>query len=187
MANPARKVAAKKSPAKKAPAKKRVVKKMGRPVLDSAKLFPKIIQGLISGESLNALCRKPGMPSKPTVLRWLAASEEFCAQYARAKAIGAEAMAEDLLEIVDDGRNDWMERLGPDGQGTGWVLNGEAVRRSQLRADTRKWLLSKLAPKKYGEKLAVGGAEDLPPIAHAITGELVISPGEAYLRMVGKK
>ena len=179
--------AKKKAPAKKVAAKKAAPKrKMGRPALDGAKLFPKIIAGLIAGESLNALCRKPGMPSKPTVLRWLAGSEDFCAQYARAKSIGAEAMAEDLLEIVDDGRNDWMERQSPDGQGAGWVLNGEAVRRSQLRADTRKWLLSKLAPKKYGDKLAVGGADDLPPIQHSVTGEVTMTPNEAYMRMLGK-
>lgn len=37
----------------------------------------------------------------------------------------------------------------------------------RLKADNRKWLLSKLAPKKYGDKLQLGGADDLPPIGVA--------------------
>ena len=37
----------------------------------------------------------------------------------------------------------------------GWRVNGEHVQRSKLRVDARKWLLSKIAPKQYGEKQAV--------------------------------
>lgn len=38
------------------------------------------------------------------------------------------------------------------------------IQRSKLRVDTRKWLASKMAPKKYGDKVAIGGADDLGPV-----------------------
>lgn len=170
--------------AKKAPAKKKATKRaVGRPPIDRGPVCAALCAGLSEGRSLNELCGKGGIPSKQTILRWLADSEEFRAQYARAKEFGAEAIAEDILEIADDGRNDWMEKLDKEGQGAGWILNGEAVRRSQLRVDARKWLLAKLAPKKYGDKVQLGGAEDLPPIA--TSGELTMTPGDAYMRMLG--
>lgn len=61
-------------------------------------------------------------------------------------------MAEDILDIADDGTNDYMMRERPDG--TEYELvNSEHIQRSRLRVDTRKWLMAKMKPKKYGEKL----------------------------------
>ncbi len=77
------------------------------------------------------------MPSKQAVLRWLARNESFRAQYVRAKEEGAEAIAEELFDIADDGTNDWMEKLDKDGEAIGYQLNGEHVQRSKLRIDTR--------------------------------------------------
>lgn len=108
---------------------------------------------LSDGLSLREICRMDGMPSKSTVMRWLHDNQSFRDQYARAKEIGIEALAEDILDIADDATNDWMERFDKDGQNVAWQLNGEAVRRSQIRIDARKWLLSKLAPKRYGDKV----------------------------------
>lgn len=104
---------------------------------------------------MREICRQDEMPDKSTVMRWLHAHEDFRDQYARAKEIGIEALAEDILDIADDASNDWMERHDSEGANTGWQFNGEAARRSQIRIDSRKWLLSKLAPKKYGDKLEV--------------------------------
>jgi hypothetical protein len=63
-------------------------------------------------------------------------------------------MFDDLIEIADDGRNDFMEHENENG-GTWWEFKNEHVLRSRLRVDTRKWYLSKVMPKKYGEKLDV--------------------------------
>jgi hypothetical protein len=73
------------------------------------------------------------------------------------------AIADELLEIADDGRNDWMQRTGNDERG-GWELNGEHIQRSRVRIDTRKWLLSKMLPKVCGDKteVAVTGADRGP-------------------------
>src|SRR5580692_5216704 len=90
--------------------------------------------------------------------------EGFSNRYARARDLQAQGIADELLEIADDGRNDWTQRTGNDERG-GWELNGEHIQRSRVRIDTGKWLLCKMLPKVYGDKaeVAVTGA-DLPSI-----------------------
>lgn len=61
-----------------------------------------------------------------------------------------EHYADEILEIADDGQNDWMERESKNGE-VFEVENHEVLNRSRLRVDARKWLMSKLAPKKYGD------------------------------------
>jgi hypothetical protein len=61
-------------------------------------------------------------------------------------------MADELLEISDDASNDWMARRAKSGDIES-VPDNEAVQRSRLRVDTRKWLMGKLKPKKYGDKI----------------------------------
>lgn len=112
-----------------------------------------ICERLADGESLRTICSDEGMPSKTTVFRWLAANEQFRDQYARAREAQADAIFDDILSIADDGRNDWMQKNF--GEETRWVENGEAMRRSALRIDARKWMAGKLRPKKYGDKLDV--------------------------------
>ncbi|EPT8939230.1 DNA packaging protein [Cronobacter dublinensis] len=128
-------------------------KKTGRPSDYTEELAEIICLRLAEGESLRSVCRDEGMPSKQAVLRWLARKESFRAQYVRAKEEGAEAIAEELFDIADDGSNDWMEKLDKDGEAIGYQLNGEHVQRSKLRIDTRKWYLSKIMPKKYGDRI----------------------------------
>ena len=60
----------------------------------------------------------------------------------------ADAMFEDMIDIADDGRNDYI--VNGDGEER---FNTEHVQRSRLRLDTRKWMLSKMLPKKYGDKI----------------------------------
>lgn len=91
------------------------------------------------------------MPAESTVRAWAVEDREgFSAQYARAREIGYHAMADELMDIADDGRNDWMERRGE--EDIGWAANGEHIQRSRLRVDARKWMLSKVLPKIYGDK-----------------------------------
>jgi hypothetical protein len=98
------------------------------------------------------VCGDEDMPNRVTVYAWLAAHTEFADQYARATEIRADALADEMFAIADDGSNDWMEREGKDGS-TAWVENGEAIRRSALRIDTRKWALARMAPRKYGDRV----------------------------------
>jgi hypothetical protein len=112
-----------------------------------------ILVRLAEGESLRAICRDLHMPDKATVLRWLQSNEEFRDQYARARELQAEGQADELLDIADDGTNDWVNRETRDG-GTIRVLDGEHVQRSKLRVDARKWIAARLLPKRYGDRIA---------------------------------
>lgn len=118
-----------------------------------------ICERLANGESLRGICASDGMPAQPTVFRWLAGNEEFRKQYAHARELQADTLFDEIIDIADDGHNDWMERNY--GEEKRWVENGEAMRRSALRIDARKWTAAKLRPKKYGEKLDVEHSGDL--------------------------
>ena len=109
-----------------------------------------ICKRIIEGESLRQVCRSVDMPDKATVFRWLTRDEDFRVEYAIARQMQADAFADDIIDISDDGSNDFMDRLRGDGS-TETVLNSEHVQRSKLRVDSRKWLASKMAPKKYGD------------------------------------
>lgn len=131
---------------------------MGAPSTFTAEMADMICERLADGESLRAICDAEDMPDKATVFRWLANNVEFRDQYARAREAQADSLFDDILDIADDGSNDWMERKNSDGENIGWVENGEALRRSALRVDARKWMAGKLQPKKYSDKLSVDGS-----------------------------
>ena len=114
----------------------------------SDQIASKICEEISSGRSLRSICTDEGMPDKATVFRWLAAHEEFRDHYARAREAQADAMLEDILEIADDGVND--SYTDEDGAVR---TNQDVIARSRLRVDARKWAMSKMAPKKYGDKI----------------------------------
>ena len=103
------------------------------------------------------ICSDPAMPSTSMVYRWLADPErvEFRDRYAHAREVQADNMADEILSIADDARNDWMERQDYNGEAGSWQLNGEHIQRSKVRIDSRKWLAAKLKPKVYGDRTAV--------------------------------
>ena len=82
----------------------------------------------------------------------------FSARYARARAVGLEKLADELIEIGDDSSRDWTERNGE------LVPDHEVVNRSRLRCDNRKWLLARLLPRRYGDRVTaeVTGDPDAP-------------------------
>jgi hypothetical protein len=125
-----------------------------------------ICERISDGQSLRTICEDEGMPNKSTVFRWLAANPEFATKYAHAREAQADALVDEMIDIADDGRNDWMEKRNQDGENIGWQENGEALRRSDIRIKTRQWVAAKLRPKKYGEKLELehGGKITLTPI-----------------------
>ena len=130
--------------------------KIGRPSVYTDQLSDEICDRLTIGESLVHICKPDHMPNCSTVFRWLGDEKhnEFCKRYTRAREVQADFMAAEILDIADDGVNDWVERANKDGSKS-TVLDNEHVQRSRLRVDTRKWLMSKLKPKKYGDKLGL--------------------------------
>lgn len=113
-----------------------------------------ICEQLAEGRSLREIIREDdGMPALSTVFKWLADHVSFSDQYTRAREVQAEALVDQIIEISDDGTNDYMEKRDADGGLDGWRENGEAIARSRLRVDARKWVAAKMAPKKYSDKI----------------------------------
>lgn len=133
---------------------------IGRPTDFTPELAELICERIADGESLRAICRDDAMPCTASVKRWLRKNEEFRAQYAHAREEQAEAFLDEIIEIADDDSQDTSY------SDSGPKANTEWISRSKLRVDTRKWAMSKLAPKKYGDKLDVTSlGEKLPPAA----------------------
>lgn len=128
--------------------------KRGRPTDFSEELAANICERLADGESLKAMCAEEDMPARSTVFRWLSMPEHksFLDMYTRAREEQAEALFDEILAISDDGTNDWMEKKDSEGGIIGWQENGEALKRSHMRIEARKWAAAKLMPRKYSEK-----------------------------------
>ncbi len=126
----------------------------GRPAIFTQQLADAVCERLAAGQTLREVCAAEEMPSSATVRRWVLADPEgFGKQYAIAKELGWQEMADEILEISDDGSNDWLERETETGRKT-VEFNHEHVQRSRLRADNRKWLLARVLPHIYGDRLS---------------------------------
>jgi hypothetical protein len=128
---------------------------MGRPSEYTDETATLICQRIVEGESLRAICREEGMPAASTVFLWLDAHADFRSKYARARELQAELQVDEMTDIADDGTNDWMEKRDADGTVIGYRENGEALTRSKIRLEQRRWNAEKLLPKKYGSKMAI--------------------------------
>lgn len=128
----------------------------GRPEIYSQKVADRLCAEIAStSKSLRTICKMDGMPSVQTVLKWLREDKNgFLAQYTRAKEEQADYLVEEMIDIADDGSNDLMTITK--GDVSYEVENKEVTNRSKLRVETRKWISSKLKPKKYGDRLDVG-------------------------------
>ena len=116
-------------------------------------LADKICERLAAGETLRAICEDENMPDERTVRRWaIDVDHPFSPQYARAREVGFEKMADDLIDIADGKA---VALTDQDADVLADVVNPNIVQRDRLRVETRKWLLSKALPKVYGEKTTV--------------------------------
>lgn len=148
--------------------------KMGRPSSYTPELAERLCAHLAGGKALRSACRLPGMPRMTTVYRWMREHEEFRSRYARACEDRTDAMAEEILAIANTPVEGVIEKMEPvpvrdadgaikrDEQGNEVTELRVVERRREdmiahrrLQIDTRKWLMGKLKPKKYGEKLDV--------------------------------
>lgn len=138
---------------------------LGRPTIFSQEIASKICEEIAtSSKSLRTICKDESMPSVRAVLNWLSKGDQpdaepefkaFVQQYARAREEQADFMAEEIIEIADDGSNDLMTIQK--GDQSYEMENKEVTSRSKLRVEARKWIASKLKPKKYGDKLDLSG------------------------------
>lgn len=158
-------------PAVEIKAKAKPKRSRGRPTAYTPAVGKAVCKMLAMGMSVKAIGKREWMPRSTTILTWgNDPTHPFSDHYAKSRMIGFLNRAEEILDISDDGSNDYMERRDKDGGSLGWMVNGEAVARSRLRVETRKWVLSKMLPKIYGDKLAMEhSGKDGGPIQHAST------------------
>lgn len=133
----------------------------GRPTTFTQAVADKIAERLAAGEPLAHICRDPGMPAVRTVSDWKAKSEAFSADIACAREDGFDAIA-------------WRARMTLRGKGV--EDGGEStndVQRDKAIAEFDLKLLAKWDVRRYGDKLAVGGDADAPPIKSQLTVSFV--------------
>ena len=116
---------------------------MGAPSTFSEATADIICRRLAAGESLRTICRDSDMPDRTTVQRWIDTYDTFRIRYAHARNIGLDTLAEEILDIADR----------PSGTLESGATDSGDVQHRKLQVDARRWLLSKMAPKKYGDKL----------------------------------
>ena len=143
----------------------------GRPTIYSLELTSVICARISDGESIRKISKDEDMPHMSTIFRWLTLYPEFKEQYEISMQERLQGMAEELLDIADNGVNDWMERNEKDNPG--YVYNGEHVQRSRLRVDIRKWFLSKHLPKVYGDKAQVEHSGEIGLRKTALVGGIM--------------
>lgn len=125
-----------------------------------------ICQLLESGQSLKRICEQPDMPSAGTVHAWVAKRPKFAEIYARARDLALDRMAEEVIEIADDGSNDTYK----DAQGNPRI-DYDHIQRSKLRFDARRWYLSKLAPRKYGDRVEVEHSGEVAQVIQLVVAQ----------------
>lgn len=139
---------------------------IGRPPIYTTEIGERICELIAcSAKSLATIAQEVDV-KYGTIRHWIGNNKEFSAMYARAKEDQADFLAEQILGIADDSSNDTIEgEYGP-------MENKEWVNRSKLRVDARKWIASKLKPKRYGDKLDMTtGGDKLNSFEIIIDGE----------------
>lgn len=111
---------------------------IGRPTVMTETVKQAILDGLVSNLGLANICRQPGMPSAETVYLSLSRDREFTDRYTAAKARQMEAMADEIIGIAD---------------GSHPLAEGRDANERRLMVDTRKWLMSRLLPRKFGDRI----------------------------------
>ena len=118
---------------------------------ERAKTAQAVFEHMAQGKSALKSCEAVAVPFS-SFMRWIDEDAELAEQYARAREALIELMAAQTLEIAD----------APVPSTESGATDSGAVQKQRLQIDTRKWLLSKLAPKKYGEKIELSGDKDNP-------------------------
>lgn len=155
----------------------------GRPSDYTPEIALEICRQLVEGSSLRSITRSESMPSIPTVYSWFKKHPEFLKQYQQAKEDQIDTFADEIIEISDDGTNDFVEKINKKTGEVYVVVDHEHINRSRLRVDTRKWVCERMKPKKYGPKseIDIGGQKNNPLQVQDIS-KLTDKELQAYLQ-----
>lgn len=133
----------------------------------------RVCSELEQGKSLRAACKEVGI-SASAILDWVKINKDFGEQYAHARDTGYKLLADEIIDISDE--KEVQARY--QGEDVTLDLSAASIARNKLRIDARKWMLSKMLPKIYGDKLELSGNKENPV---EIVGRIELVP------MTGKK
>lgn len=136
-------------------------KKTGRPSKYTPELAREIIERLSEGEPLRQICREEYMPQWRTIYDWMYRDPDLSAAIARAREIGYDKMAEEVLEIADNPKLGQIHTQDDKGS---TVRTEDMLGHRKLQVETRLKLLAKWNPKKYGERVALAGDAESPVV-----------------------
>ena len=119
-------------------AKKKAPSKAGRPSKYSEELADRICERIATGESMRQVCEDSAMPGRTTIREWLRDNEDFRSRCARAREEQADGIFEEMADLEQKVLDDEVSALA-----------------ARVVLSSRQWRASKLAPKKYGDKLEV--------------------------------
>jgi hypothetical protein len=105
----------------------------------------------INAISLEQICKENGFPCARSIYRHIIEDEEFSRKYARARELQLQVLADEIIPLADKDRICQKKTIKADGSEEVVIL--DQVERTKLQIESRKWLLSKLAPKKYGDRI----------------------------------
>ena len=130
-------------------------KKIGRPSKYTPELAAEICERLSNGEPLRQICRDDHMPAWTAIYAWAAADKDLSERIAQAREQGADAIAEEALEILDSPPEYVLTKQGE-------AVDSGYVTWQRNRAEMRLKLLAKWHPKKYGDRQIISGDKDNP-------------------------
>jgi len=129
--------------------------KLGRPTSKPNQVIvEEICDWIAHGKTLRSYCRLKGKPSWRTIYNWLDKDSEFSSRFTQVRMMGADAIAEEALELIDTppvltGSED-SPKL--DNAHVNWMRN---------RADLRLKLLAKWFPQRYGDRVGLDHTGDI--------------------------
>lgn len=156
-------------------------KTRGVPSKYSPELVDEIIERVSSGEPLAQVLRsRDEMPRLTTWYEWCKEIPGLSERFGRARDSGFDNIAVDTLRIADTPQLGKITKFKPEGVE---VTEEDMLGHRRLQIETRLKLLAKWDPRRYGDKIAVGGADDLPAVKTENT--VTLEPAEAYKRLIG--
>jgi hypothetical protein len=156
----------------------------GRQTTYTQEVAEQICERIANGEPLRQICRDEGMPAWRTAYDWQTAHPEFAARIAHARELGEEAIAQECMMIADTPKIGTKTTSKATGMET---VEADMIEHRRLQIDTRLKLLAKWNPRKWGDKLALGGASDLPAIETQATLNVTSLSTEALAEIMAAK
>ena len=137
----------------------------GRPKSYSEEIANYICEQLMYGRSLTSICREPKMPSMPTIYSWLRRTsknfnEDFFNSYLMSRKFQADTLADQVIDIADDGSNDTYVKINTETGEAETIVNYDNIQRSRLRIKARQWAAAHLLPRKYAARMQLAGKDD---------------------------